>query len=295
MSKKPFLIGKKPEGVHAPLSLAQRRLWFLYQLNPQSSEYNISRAWRLKGSLNTEALATSLNLILTRHDALRTIFQEFEGQPVQVIRPTLTVPFQERDCSSHPPIQLEAEIDRLLIDEPLKPFDLLTGPLLRFTLMRCGPDDHVLVFTVHHMVFDGTSLKNFCQELSRCYTATLAGQACPLTPLPIQFQDYAYWQQDHVTDEKLASQLAYWKQQLHGAPLVLEIPSDFSRPKENTGPEGFQAFTLAHQVISNLKQLIQPQGITVFMALLAVFQILLARYTGQRDFLVGTLIAGRTH
>jgi len=282
-------------GVHAPLSLAQQRLWFLYQLDPQSPEYNISRAWRLKGLLHTEALVTSLNLILARHETLRTIFQEIDGQPIQVIQPTLTAPFQERDCSSYSPAQLEAEIDRFLIDEPRQPFDLLAGPLLRFTLIQCSSDDHVLVFTVHHMVCDGTSLKNFCQELSRYYAATMAGQPNPLTPLPIQYQDYAYWQQTQVTDEKLASQLAFWKQQLKEAPLVLELPSDCARPKDNSGPGKYMAFTLPPQAISNLKQLIQPQGITMFMALLAVFQILLFRYTGQRDILVGTPIAGRTH
>lgn len=286
---------KKPEGVDAPLSLAQRRLWFLYQLDPQSPEYNISRAWRLKGSLNTEALITGLNLILARHETWCTTFQEIDGQPIQVIRPPLTAPFQERDYSSYSPAQLEAEIDQFLIDEPRQPFDLFTGPLLRFTLIRCSPDDHVLAFTVHHMVCDGTSLKNFCQELSCCYAATVAGQPNPLAPLPIQFKDFAYWQQDHVTDEKLTSQLAFWKQQLQGAPLVLELPSDCARPQDNSGPGTYQVFTLAPQVISSLKQLIQPQGITMFMALLSVFQILLTRYTGQRDILVGTPIAGRTH
>jgi hypothetical protein len=116
MAQKLSSITKKPMGVHAPLSLAQRRLWFLYQLDPQSPEYNISRAWRLKGSLNTDALVTSLNLILARHETLRTTFQEIDGQPIQVIQPTLTAPFQERDCSSYSTAQLEAEIDRFLID-----------------------------------------------------------------------------------------------------------------------------------------------------------------------------------
>ena len=199
MSQKLFSITKKPEGVHAPLSLAQRRLWFIYQLDPQSPQYNISRAWRLKGSLNTQVLETSLNFILERHDALRTIFQEIDGQPFQVIQPTLTAPFQEKDYSSYSPAQLEAEIDQFLIDEPLQPFDLLTSPLLRFTLIRCGPDDHVLVFTVHHIVWDGSSTKIFCQELSRCYTETLTGQPRLLSPLPIQYQDFSFWQQAHVS------------------------------------------------------------------------------------------------
>jgi amino acid adenylation domain-containing protein len=145
------------------------------------------------------------------------------------------------------------------------------------------------------MVFDGTSLKVFCQELSHYYAGTLARQPGPLASLPIQYQDYAHWQQAHVTEEKLASHAKFWKQHLQGAPLVLELPSDDPRPKDNSGPGSYRAFTLAPHVISNLKQLIQPQGITMFMGLLAVFQILLSRYTGQRDILVGTPIAGRTH
>ncbi|MEX2494248.1 MAG: amino acid adenylation domain-containing protein [Nitrospirales bacterium] len=288
-------IPQKPEGALAPLSLSQQRLWFLYQLDPQSPEYNSSRAWRLKGSLHTEALVTSLNLILARHDVLRTIFREIDGQPVQVIQPTLTAPFQERDWSAYAPAQLATEIDRFLIDEPHQPFDLLTGPLLRFTLLRCRLDDHVLIFTVHHIVFDGTSLKNFCHELSQCYQATLHRQPLAFSPLPIQYQDYAHWQQTHVTDEKLASLVVFWKNHLHGAPLVLELPSDGARPKDTSGPRTYQTFTLTPHVLANLKQLIQPQGITMFMALLAVFQILLSRYTGQRDILVGTPITGRTH
>ena len=290
-----LIIPKKPDELHAPLSFAQRRLWFLYQLDPQSPEYNISRAWRLKGSLHTQVLEISLNLILARHEALRTTFQEIDGQPVQVIQPTLTVVLQERDWSTYSSAQLETEIDRVLTKEPLEPFDLYTGPLLRFTLLRCSRDDYVFVITVHHIVFDGTSLKNFCQELSQCYTATLAGQPSPLTPLPIQYQDYAYWQQAQGTEETLTPQVAFWKEHLHNAPLVLELPSDFSRPKRNSGPGAYQTFTLAPQILSDLKRLIQPQRVTLFMALLAVFQILLARYTGRGDILVGTPIAGRTH
>jgi len=294
-SQHSLTIPRKPESILAPLSLAQQRLWFIYQLDPQSPAYNIPRAWRLKGSLNTQALTTSLNLIVARHEALRTTFREIDGPPVQIIEPVRTLTLQEKDFSCYSPPKLDEEIDRFLTDEPLDPFDLLTGPLLRFTLIRCAPDDHVLVFTVHHMVFDGMSLKNFCLELSLCYQATLAGQPNPLAPLPIQYQDFAYWQQNHVNDETLTSQLIFWKEQLQGAPLVFELPSDLTRPKENTGAGNMQTFTIPSHVISSLKQLIQPQGVTVFMALLAVFQILLARYTGQRDLLVGTPIAGRTH
>lgn len=293
MAQRTSSIPLKPAGIQAPLSLAQQRLWFLYQLDPQSPDYNSSQAWKLNGALNTQVLTTSLNLIVARHETLRTTFQEIEGQPVQVVQPTLTVRVQELDWSAYSPAQLEDEIDRFLIKEPLQPFNLNTGPLLRFTLLRCGPEDHVLVFTIHHIVFDGTSMKVFCQELSQCYQATLSSQPMSFSPLPIHYQDYAYWQQAQFTEEKLVSQTAFWKQHLQGAPLVLEMPSDGARPKETFGARTYQTFTIATDDLTHLKQLIQPQGITLFMGLLAIFQILLFRYTGQRDLLVGTPIAGR--
>ena len=288
-------IPNRPKRTHAPLSLAQRRLWILHQLDPQSPEYNISRAWRLTGPLNIRVLQAILNTVVARHEALRTTFQDIDGQANQVIQPSLTVPFTQEDWSAYTPAQLDTNLAQFRLHESLQPFNLCAGPLLRFTLIQCGANDHVLIFTIHHIVFDGTSLKNFCQELSRYYAATLAGQPNPLAPLPIQFQDFVCWEESQVTAEKLASQLEYWKQQLQGAPLVFEFPSDLSRSKEHPGLRHFQAFTLEPQIVSQLKQLIQPQGITMFMALLAIFTILLFRYTSQRDILVGTPIAGRTH
>jgi len=288
-------IPKKPEGIPAPLSLVQQRLWFLYQLDTQSPEYNISRAWRFKGPLDTEALVASLNLLLARHESLRTIFCDIDEQVVQVIQSALTTPLQEKDWSAYTPTQFDIEVDRFLIEEPLQPFDLRTGPLLRFTLLRFRRDEHVFVFTIHHMVFDGTSLKIFCHELSQCYQAVLNRQPIPFLPLPIQYRDYAYWQQTQFNEEKLAQQVEFWKQYLHGAPLILELPSDDSRSTANLSRRTHQTFTLAPQLLTNLQQLIQPHGVTMFMALLAVFQILLSRYTGKRDILVGTPIARRTH
>lgn len=294
-SNRSVTISKKPEGVLAPLSLVQQRLWFLFQYDPQSPAYNISRAWRLRGSLNVPTLKTSLHQILARHEALRTTFLEIDGNPRQVVQPTPAIPLQERDFSSHSPLKLNEEIERYLIEEPLQPFHLFNGPLARFTLIRCAPNDHVLIITVHHLVFDGTSLKIFCQELSQCYQATLAGQKVPFASLPINYEDFVYWQQENLPEEKLVTQVAFWRQQLQGAPLVLEIPSDRLRPQNVLGSGNVQMFTISSQSISQLKALIQPQGVTLFMGLLAVFQILLARYSDQHDILVGTPIAGRTH
>lgn len=292
--KRSITIPKKPEDVQAPLSLAQQRLWFIYQLDTQSPVYNISRAWRLRGRLNRKVLKSSLNLLVARHEALRTTFQEINGQPVQIIQPASGITLQEQDCSSYSPAQLDSEINRVVTEEPLKPFNLTTDPLIRFRLLRCGPDEHVFLLIVHHIVFDGTSLKNFCKELSLSYLATATGQALLLAPLPIQYQDFAFWQQSLGNDYFLAK-LEYWQQQLEGAPLVLDLPSDWNRPKEISGEGGLQRFMIEPLVISRLNQLIRPRGVTVFMALLGVFQILLARYSGQRDLLVGAPIAGRTN
>ena len=295
VSNRSITIQRKPEGVLAPLSLVQQRLWFLFQYDPQSTAYNISRAWRLRGSLNVSALKTSLHLILARHEALRTTLVEIDGKPKQAVQPTHAIPLHEMDFSRHSPLKLNEEIDRYVIEEPLQTFDLFKGPLTRFTLIRCGPKDHVLIFTVHHLVFDGTSLKIFCEELSQCYQATVKGQQVPFSSLAINYGDFVYWQQENLKEEKLLTQEAFWKKQLQDAPLVLEIPSDRSRPQKVLSSGNVQMFTISSQKISRLKALIQPQGVTLFMGLLAVFQILLARYTSQCDILVGTPMAGRTH
>ncbi len=288
-------IPQKPQNILAPLSFAQQRLWFLYQYNPQSPEYNISRAWRLKGPLDTQALTCSLHILLERHESLRTIFQEIDGQPVQVVEPIKPIHLPEKDFSCFFHTGLEKEIDAFLTKEQLKPFNLTERPPLRFTLLKCGPQDHVLVFTIHHIVFDGRSLQIFCQELSQYYAASLVKlpNACP--PLSVQYQDYAFWQQSQITAQKMASQITYWNERLHDAPLVLELPTDSPRPTDSSGPRSYQTFTLTPQVLVKLKQLIRPQGMTLFMGLLAVFKILLSRYTDQWDILVGTPIEGRTH
>lgn len=288
-------IPSKPKTSPAPLSLSQQRLWFIYQLNPQIPAYNISRSWRLKGALDPSALETSLNLILARHESLRTIFQEVNGEPVQIIQPASFVTLRKQDLSALSSPDLEIEIARIQVNEPLQPFHMTTGPLIRFMLLQCGPNDHVFIFCVHHIIFDGTSLKNFCQELSLCYQRALTDHPIPLASLPIQYQDYSCWQKEHYSNEKLASQMIFWKEQLLGAPLVLEIPLERPQSKDLSTEGNVQTFTIAPRMISQLQALIQPQGITMFMALLTVFQILLMRYTGQQDILVGVPTAGRNN
>ena len=287
-------IPSKPIEKHAPLSLAQQRLWFIYQLDPLSSTYNISRAWRFTGSLDTSALESSINTVLSRHRALHTVFQEIDGETVQIIQPMCPFTLQPINLSSHAPDSLENEIHRMVYEEPLKPFNLTNGPLFRITFLQSGPNNYVLIFSVHHIVFDGTSLKIFCQELSQCYQTYLQGRPIQLPSLFIEYQDFAYWQQGDLIQQKVASQRTFWKAQLEGAPLDLEFPSEALTSNDTPGQGNVQTFSMAERSISRLKAMIQPQGISLFMGLLAVFQILLARYTGQRDLVVGTPIAGRT-
>ncbi len=286
-------IGKKPEGVEAPLSLAQKRLWIIYQLDPQSVTYNIFRAWRLTGKLKILALESSLTAILQRHEILRTTFEDLDGHPIQRIHPPDQVVLQQKDFSSFPPSMRSVEIEKFLFNEPRQPFDLYSGPPIRFTLIQCSPNDYIFSFTVHHIVFDGWSMKVFCRELSRLYTNAVNNQSLLFQPLPFQYQDFAFWQHNHVSDQSLDSQLTFWKQQLERAPLVLKFPSDSIRDRGNIESGGVETFTLDPKVTAKLKHLLQSQRITLFMGLLGVYQILLARYTNQWDLLIGAPIANR--
>jgi len=286
-------IPQKPGGFPAPLSLAQRRLWFIFNLNPSSALYNISRAWRLKGPLNTSALEISLQTILYRHEALRTVVQEIDGQAVQIITPPPIKIVTDWNFSSTLPSKLDAEIDRFLVQERNRPFDLRQGPLFRFHLIRCGQEDHVFLFTVHHIVFDGWSLEKFSQELSAAYEQILNKQEISLPPLSIQYGDFSYWQQQYVTSDRFASDESYWKSQLRGAPDFLDLPTDYPRREISLGCEGHHDFFITTSTLANLKELSQSEGGTLFMTLLGAFQILLARYSGTQDIVVGTPIANR--
>ena len=277
-----------------PLSFAQQRLWFLDQLEPGSPVYNLPIALRIAGPLDAGILVQSLDEILQRHETLRATFPAVDGQPVQIISPPKPPTLRRIDLQDLPVNEREAEALRLATEEARQPFDLAQGPLFRAKLLRLAEEEHILLLTIHHIVSDGWSFNVLMRELEALYTAFSIGQPSPLPPLPIQYADFAHWQRQWLQGEVLETQLAYWKQQLAGALPVLELPTDRPRPAVQTFRGARQSLRLPASLIQPLNALSQQEDVTLFMTLLAAFQTLLYRYTGQEDILVGSPIAGRT-
>ena len=278
-----------------PLSFAQRRLWFIEQLAPGKSAYNIPAAIRLKGPLNVVALERCLNEIVKRHEALRTTFAMVDGGPVQVIAPILTLALPVVDLRELSGDAREIEVRRLAAEEAGLRFDLARGPLLRIKLLRLGDEEHVGLLTMHHIVSDGWSTGILIREMAVLYEAFSSGRPSPLPELPIQYADFADWQRDWLRGEVLETQLAYWKEQLLGAPALLELPTEHSRPAVQSFQGAHRSLLLPKQLGEALKALSRHEGVTLFMTLLAAFKILLHRYTSQDDLVVGTPIANRNH
>lgn len=276
-----------------PLSFAQARLWFLEQWQPGSSYYNFSIAVRLQGLLNIAALEQSLNEIVRRHEALRTTFTVIDEQPVQQITPAWSIKLPIVDLRELPSQARIVETQRLAKLEAQQALDLTNGPLLNTILVQQEDDDYVLLFTIHHIISDAWSTGVIVRELTALYEAYCSGKSSPLAELPIQYADFAVWQRECLQQEVLASQMDYWKQLLGGSLPVLELPSDRPRPPIQTSSGKRQAFQLSASLTQALKTLSQQQGVTLFMTLLAAFQTLLYRYTGQEDILVGSPIANR--
>jgi amino acid adenylation domain-containing protein len=278
-----------------PVSYAQQRLWFLEQLEPSRAVYNLPLAWRFGGALNVPALEQSLGEMVRRHEILRTTFASVDGQPVQVIASDLALTLSVLDLQAHPAGEREMALQRLTIKEARRPFDLARGPLIRATLLRLSDEDHVLLLTLHHIIFDGWSAEVFWRELTMLYTAICTSQPLSLPALPLQYADFAAWQRQWLQGEALEAQLAYWKQQLGDTLPVLELPTDRPHPPVQTFRGAQQCLLLPASLATVLKALSQREGVTLFMTLVAVFKTLLSRYTGQTDLVVGTPVAGRTH
>ncbi|HEX7238763.1 MAG TPA: amino acid adenylation domain-containing protein, partial [Longimicrobiaceae bacterium] len=271
-----------------PLSFAQQRLWLVDRLEPGSAAYNLPVALRLRGSLCTAALRVCLDQLVRRHEALRTVFRERGGAPVQVVRPPAPVPLPVIDLRSLPGPRREAEAVRLAGREALRPFDLARGPLLRSTLLRLADDEHALLFTMHHVVSDGWSMDVLVREVSALY----AGE--PLPELPVQYADFAVWQRERLGGEVLEEQVGYWKARLAGAPPLLEIPTDRPRTTVQSPRAGSHDFRLSGEASRRLRELSHRESTTSFMTILAAWQALLGRYAGGEDVVVGSPIAGRT-
>ncbi|HEV2707211.1 MAG TPA: amino acid adenylation domain-containing protein [Pyrinomonadaceae bacterium] len=276
-----------------PLSFAQQRLWFLDQLEPGNPIYNLPTALRLRGALDVEALRRTLNEIVRRHEPLRTVFREKEGEVVQVILPEQLVEMPLLNLSSLTEAEREREAERLARAEAQRGFDLSRGPQLRATLLQLSTEEHLLLFTMHHIISDGWSSGVLVREVATLYEAYAQGKESPLPELPVQYADYAVWQRDWLQGEVLTKQLAYWKKQLDGSPALLEFPTDYQRPAALTFRGAVLGVELSAQLTEELRALARREGVTLYMILLAAFQTLLSRYTGQQDIVVGSPIANR--
>jgi non-ribosomal peptide synthetase component F/NRPS condensation-like uncharacterized protein/alpha-ketoglutarate-dependent taurine dioxygenase len=274
-----------------PLSFAQQRLWFLERLETNKHAYNIPAVVRLTGSLNVEALERSIIEVIKRHEALRTTFSTVEGQPVQIVNPTWDFKLSVLDFQI-PPHEGD-KMENFLLQEAQKPFDLEKDQLLRSTLLRLGEKEHLLLLTIHHIIFDGWSVGVLIREIATLYEAFSSGKPSPLPELSIQYPDFAVWQRQRSQSEALETQLGYWKQQLSGNLPVLQLPTDLPRPAVPTFQGATYSFALPASLSSQLKTISRQEGVTLFMTLLAAFQTLLHRYTGQEDILVGTDVANR--
>ena len=283
-----------PREEKLPLSFAQQRLWFLDQMEPGNPFYNLGGAVRLRGPLHIPALKRSLDEVLRRHEVLRTSFEGAGEDVRQVIATTVKLPLPIVDLQELEPDEREIEVHRLAVAEAQRPFDLSRGPLLRTTLLRLAEEVHVMLLTMHHIVSDEWSIGVLINELGVLYEAFSCDKTALLPELKIQYADYAGWQQRWLRDEAMETLLAYWRKQLDGAPLVLDLPAERSRPPVQTYQGATYAFELGIELTGKLKALSRQQGTTLFMTLLAAFQTLLYRYTGQQDFLIGTPVANRS-
>ncbi|MBE9243194.1 amino acid adenylation domain-containing protein [Microcystis aeruginosa LEGE 00239] len=276
-----------------PLSFAQQRLWFLQQLSPDSHSYNLLDALRLEGNLNLLALEQSLSELIRRHEILRTTFPMIEGQPIQRIAPPSTVSLPLEDLQGLSKNEQTEHLQEIAIAFSLKPFNPAKESLVQFKLLKLGSQEYVLLLKMHHIIYDGWSLSIFFGELSQLYAAFVWGLPSPLPELSIQYADFAVWQRQWLTGEVLERQLNYWQKQLQDAPTILELPTDYPRPPIPSFRGDGQVFRLNQDLTQRLKRLSQESGATLFMTLLAAFFVLISRYSGQLDVLVGSPIANR--
>ena len=275
-----------------PLSFAQERLWFLDHLDPQSPVYNLPVAWRLEGDLSVPALGAALAEVMRRHEALRTVFDNSLGVPVQAVLPAAAAPLPVVDLRGLPEALRASEVRRLAVAEGCRPFDLQRGPLLRRMLVAYGKREHVLVLGMHHIVSDGWSIGILWGELAALYGAALAGEPAALPELPVQYPDYAVWQREWLRGEALEVLLGHWRERLAGA-ATMDLPTDRPRPVVRSLRGGIVRFEVPEETVRSLAGLGRRTGTTLFMVLLAAFQTLLHRLTGEEDVVVGTPVAGR--
>ena len=276
-----------------PLSFAQERLWFLDQFKPDSAAYNIPMALYLEGAVDAGLLQRCLNGVIQRHEALRTRFETVHGNPVQVIEALDAIAMPLTDLSQLPEIEREAEARRLCVEEARRPVDLSQTPLMRARLFQLNATSNVLMLNLHHIAADGWSLEVLLRELGILYQAFCEGKPSPLSELSVQYADFAVWQRNCLGGAALEKQLSYWRKQLENAPALLELPTDRPRPVVSSYRGAIEEMVFPDWLLRALKTLSRKEGATLFMTLLAAFQAVLGRYSGQQDLTVGVPIAGR--
>ncbi|MEW5931700.1 MAG: amino acid adenylation domain-containing protein, partial [Gemmatimonadota bacterium] len=271
-----------------PASFAQERLWVIDRMEPGSAAYNLPAVLRLSGPLDAAGLERALAGVVRRHEALRTTLAERDGRPVQVVHPPRPAALPTGDLSALAPAVRAAAVRRLAAEEAARPFDLAAGPLLRAALLRLGDEEHVLLLTLHHAVGDAWSTSVLLGDLAAAY----GGAGLP--ELPVQYADFAAWQRARLTGDILDRHRGWWRERLAGAPAALELPTDRPRPPVWSGRGASLAFSLPPELSRGVQALARAEGATPFMVLLAAWQALLARWSGQDDVVVGTPVAGRT-
>ncbi len=276
-----------------PPSFAQERLWFLDQLEPGTFAYNIPTSFRLQGMLDTAVLERSIGEIVRRHEPLRTVFVTVDGSARQHICPFEGFELSVLDLQGLPKDQQEEQVQRVGFDDARRPFDLRKSPLIRATLLKVAENANVLLINTHHIASDAWSFSIFARELGDIYDAFVHKRPSPLPELPVQYADFAVWQRQWLQGEILETQLAYWKRQLTGVLPVLELPTDRPRPIVRTPDGSTESIILTAPLGKAVKELSRHEGVTLFITLLAAFKILLCRYSGQEDVLVGMPIANR--
>ena len=287
------LVAQERDGRRVyPLSYSQLRLWLLDQLAPGSAYYNVSLGVPIPARVNATAMQAALNELVRRHETLRTTFAEEDGEPVQVVAPTLTIGLELVDLTTLGVAEREQGVRDVLLQTAQEPFDLRSGPLLRATLVRRRDDDHLLALALHHIVTDGWSMGVFLRELTDVYGAYAAGRRSPLPPLALQYGDYAIWQREWLRDDVLEHQLAYWRRQLVDLPM-LNLPTDRPRPRVQSHRGATRPFVVEAALARGLREVGAAAGVTTFMTTLAAFAVLLSRYAGQDDIPIGTYIANR--
>ncbi|MCY0944140.1 condensation domain-containing protein [Streptomyces antarcticus] len=277
----------------APLSLTQEQLWFLTRLDPGSAFYNTTATWTLTGPLDTGALHTALARTMDRQHMLRTAVTEVDGVPSQVLVDDVPVPLTVSDLTGLPEPERAAAADRLVSEEVHVPFDLAAAPLFRVRLIRTGPDEHVMVFVMHHIIADGWSLQVLIQEVADLYAAAVTGTEVEHAPLERQFADYAVRQRERLAGPRRDKLVSYWGERLAGSPTALDLPTDRPRPAEATFRGDRYAFTVPQDLHLELTALGRAAGASLFMTCLAGFGVLLSRWSGQSDVLLGTPVGNR--